>query len=137
MVDKYLSGAQIVCGVRNNRDSDRFLKRFTAQGYYFLMNLFGAKLIYNHADFRLLSKKAIERLCCYGTDDLFIRGLITRLGYPTEKVYYARLPRFAGESKYTLIKMLRLAVKGFSCGMMKPAASPQIGELFIGAELHA
>lgn len=137
MVDKYLNGAQVVCGVRNNRDSDSFLKRFTAQGYYALMNLFGARLVYNHADFRLLSKEAVNRLCCYGTEDLFIRGLITRLGFPIEKVFYARLPRLAGESKYTIMKMLQLAVKGFSCGRMKAAAEPQIGELYIGAKLHA
>lgn len=137
MVDKYLAGAPIVCGVRSNRDSDSFLKRVTAQGYYGLMNLFGAKLIYNHADFRLLSREAVERLCCYGTSDLFLRGLITRLGLPIEKVYYARLPRMAGESKYTVKKMLQLAVKGFTCGRQKPAAAPQIGELWIGQVLHA
>ena len=136
MVKKYLAGAQIVCGVRSNRDSDSFLKRFTAQGYYALMNLFGAKLIYNHADFRLLSREAVNKLCCFGTDDLFLRGLITRLGYTPEKVCYARLPRTAGESKYTVKKMLKLAAKGFSCGRQRPAAQPQIGDLCIGEVLH-
>lgn len=136
MVDKYNAGAAIVCGVRSSRDSDTFLKRTTAQGYYGLMNLFGAKLVYNHADFRLLSRQAVERLCCYGTEDLFLRGLITRLGLPIEKVYYTRLPRMAGESKYTVKKMLHLAARGFTCGKMKKAASPQIGELYIEKVLN-
>lgn len=137
MVEKYRAGAQVVCGVRNNRDSDSFLKRFTAQGYYGLMNLFGAKLIYNHADYRLLSREAVNKLCCFGTDDLFIRGLVTRLGYTPEKVYYARLPRTAGESKYTVKKMLKLAAMGFSCGRLRPAAEPKIGDLCISEVLHA
>ena len=136
MVEKYLAGAAIVCGVRSNRDSDRFLKRFTAQGYYALMNLFGAKLVYNHADFRLMSREAVEKLCGFGTEDLFLRGLITRLGLPVEKVYYARLPRTAGESKYTVKKMLQLALRGFGCGKLKAADTPQIGELYIEKVLH-
>lgn len=136
MVDKYLAGAPIVCGVRCDRTSDSFLKRTTAQGYYGLMNLLGAKLIYNHADFRLLSREAAQRLLCYGTDDLFLRGLITRLGLPIETVAYARLPRMAGESKYTVKKMLQLAMRGFGCGRLKPAATPQIGELYIETVLH-
>lgn len=131
MVDKYNAGAQVVCGVRNNRDSDSFLKRTTAQGYYALMNLFGAKLVYNHADFRLLSREALRRLCCFGTEDLFLRGLITRLGLPVEKVYYARMPRTAGESKYTVKKMLQLAMRGFGCGKLTPAKDVQIGKLYI------
>lgn len=136
MTDRRNAGADIVCGVRNNRESDSFLKRLTAQGYYALMNLFGAKIIYNHADFRLLSREAVRRLCCYGTEDLFLRGLITRLDLPTEKVYYARLPRTAGESKYTMRKMLHLAAKGFSCGRIQAAEMPQIGELYISEVLH-
>ena len=100
------------------------------------MNLFGAKLIYNHADFRLLSREAVNRLCCFGTEDLFLRGLITRLGLPTETVFYTRLPRTAGESKYTLRKMLHLAARGLSCGRQFAAETPQIGELFIGEVLH-
>ena len=136
MVDKYLGGAQIVCGVRDDRSSDSFLKRFTAHAYYWLMNVMGAKLVFNHADFRLLSKEAVQRLCCYGTKDLFLRGLITRLGLPLEKVYYTRLPRLAGESKYTVKKMLQLAAKGLSCGRLRPAGEPQIGQLCIGAVLH-
>ena len=136
MVEKYRGGAQIVCGVRSNRESDSTLKRITAQGYYRLMNLFGARLIYNHADYRLLSRDAVERLCRFGTEDLFLRGLITRLGYPTEQVYYVRSPRVAGETKYTVKKMLHLAVRGMQSGRLKPAETPRIGELYIGEILH-
>ncbi len=136
MIEKYLAGAQIVCGVRNNRESDGALKRVTAEGYYKLMNLFGAKLIYNHADYRLLSREAVERLLCFGTEDLFLRGLITRLGYTPEKVYYARSPRAAGETKYTVRKMLHLALRGMRSGRLKPADEPVIGELYIGEFLH-
>ena len=136
MVDKYLDGAQVVCGVRSNRESDSVLKRATAQGYYKLMNLFGAKLIYNHADYRLLSREAVERLCCFGTEDLFLRGLITRLGYTPEKVFYVRSPRVAGETKYTMRKMLHLARRGVQCGRQRPAEKSVIGELYIGEILH-
>lgn len=131
MVEKYNAGAQVVCGVRSSRETDTFLKRTTAQGYYKLMNIFGAKLIYNHADFRLLSREAVMRLCRYGTDDLFLRGLITKLGFQCETVSYSRRAREAGESKYSVSKMLRLALRGMQCGKMKPAAQPQIGELYI------
>jgi glycosyltransferase involved in cell wall biosynthesis len=136
MVDKYNAGCPIVCGVRRRRDSDTFLKRVTARGYYAVMNLCGAKIIYDHADFRLMSREAVERLCCYGTEDLFLRGLVTRLGLPIEKVRYDRFPRTAGESKYTLKKMLHLAMRGFSCGKMQPADCPQIGQLYIKQVLH-
>ncbi len=136
MIDKYRAGAQVVCGVRSNRESDSALKRITAQGYYRLMNLFGAKLIYNHADYRLLSREAVERLCRFGTEDLFLRGLITRLGYEPEKVYYVRSPRAAGETKYTVKKMLHLALRGMQSGRQKPADEPVIGDLYIGEILH-
>ena len=136
MTEKYNAGSPIVCGVRRRRSSDAFFKRVTARGYYILMNLFGAKLIYDHADFRLLSREAAERLLCFGTEDLFLRGLITRLDLPLEKVYYDRAPRNAGESKYTLRKMLHLALRGLSCGGMKRAETPQIGKLWIAEVLH-
>jgi glycosyltransferase involved in cell wall biosynthesis len=136
MIEKNLAGAQIVCGVRSNRESDSALKRVTAQGYYRLMNLFGAKLIYNHADYRLLSREAVLRLCRFGTEDLFLRGLITRLGFAPEKVYYVRSPRAAGETKYTVKKMLHLAMRGMRSGRQKPADAPVIGELYIGEILH-
>ncbi|MCM1148628.1 MAG: glycosyltransferase family 2 protein [Butyricicoccus sp.] len=136
MAEKFASGADIVCGVRSRRDTDGFLKRVTARGYYGLMNLFGAGLVYDHADFRLLSREALRRLCRYGTDDLFIRGLVTRLDLPLEKVYYDRSARVAGESKYSLGKMLRLAMRGFACGRMKPAPELRVGELYVAEVLH-
>ena len=136
MTEKYNAGCPIVCGVRRRRDTDTFFKRVTARGYYAVMNLFGAKLIYDHADFRLLSREAVERLLGFGTEDLFLRGLITRLNLPIEKVYYDRAPRNAGESKYTLRKMLHLARRGMTCGRMQRAESPQIGKLWIAEVLH-
>ena len=135
MVEKWNAGAPIVCGVRDKRDTDSFLKRFTARAFYTLVKLGGAKTIYDHADFRLMSSEAVTKLCCFGTEDLFLRGLITRLGLPTEIVTYDRRARLAGESKYTLKKMLHLARRGFESGHMKPAAQPQIGELYIEKKL--
>ena len=135
MVDAWRAGAEIVCGVRDRRDTDTFFKRFTARAFYALVRVGGAKTIYDHADFRLMSAAAVEKLCCFGTEDLFLRGLVTRLGLPLEIVKYDRRARLAGESKYTLKKMLHLARRGFESGRMKAAASPQIGELHIGEKL--
>jgi len=135
MAEKWNAGAEIVCGVRDRRDTDTFFKRFTARAFYMLARLGGAKVIFDHADFRLMSAAAIEKLCCFGTEDLFLRGLVTRLGLPLETVRYDRRARMAGESKYTLKKMLHLARRGFESGRMRPAAAPQIGELYIGREL--
>ena len=134
-VEKWNAGAPIVCGVRDKRDTDSFLKRFTARAFYTLVKLGGAKIIFDHADFRLMSSDAVRKLCCFGTEDLFLRGLITRLGLPTEIVYYDRRARMAGESKYTLKKMLHLARRGFESGRMKAASEPQIGELYIEKKL--
>ncbi len=125
MVEKRAAGAHIVCGVRASRETDTFLKRTTARGYYTLMRLFGAPLIYDHADFRLMGPEALDALALYHGDDLFLRGLITRLGFECETVSYDRSARFAGESKYTLKKMLKLAAKGAASGRMKPAAEPR------------
>lgn len=125
MVDKFRAGAHIVCGVRDRRDTDTFLKRFTARAYYALMNALGARLIFDHADFRLMDREALDRLSLYHGDDLFLRGLTTRLGLPWEVSIYDRSARTAGESKYTLRKMLKLAVSGFSCGKRKPADTPR------------
>jgi len=135
MVEKYYERVPIVCGVRKNRDSDSFFKRFTAHGFYFLMNLFGSKSIFDHADFRLMSAHAVKKLACFGTDDLYIRGLITRLGLPIEKIYYNRLPRTAGESKYSRRKMLAQAKRGFESKIMQPAATMLVGELYIAEEI--
>lgn len=135
MADKFNAGCPIVCGVRRSRESDTFLKRVTARGFYLLAKLGGAKVIYDHADFRLLSREAAERLLCFGTEDLFIRGLITRLGLPIERVYYDRSPRLAGESKYTLKKMLHLARRGFQSGRARSWPEKHIGELYIAEEI--
>ena len=131
MAEKWNAGADIVCGVRARRDTDTVFKRLTARGFYLLAQLGGAKVIYDHADFRLLSREATGRLLCFGTEDLFLRGLVTRLGLPWETVRYDRRARLAGESKYTLKKMLHLARRGFESGRAKAADTPQIGELFI------
>ena len=135
MVKKHGEGYPIVCGVRNSRETDQFLKRFTAQAYYRLMNLFGAKIIFDHADFRLMDKTALEKLSHYHGEDLFLRGLATRLGLPIAIVYYARTPRVAGESKYTLRKMMKLALKGFTCGRIKAMDTPRPPEDHIAENL--
>ena len=116
----FLNGANIVCGYRTDRSSDSFLKRFTAEAYYTLMRLLGSDLIYNHADYRLLDKSAMEALGRFHEDDLFLRGLVKRLGGEIAVVGYERRAREAGESKYTLKKMLKLAAKGFTCGRLRP-----------------
>lgn len=125
MLARHENGAHIVCGVRGSRKTDSIPKRVTARGYYALMKLFGSPLIYDHADFRLMDPEALDALSFYHGDDLFLRGLITRLGFRCEKVIYDRAARFAGESKYTLRKMLRLAARGAVSGRMKPAESPR------------
>ena len=125
MAEKRREGAHIVCGVRASRQTDTFMKRFTARTYYRLMRFFGSDLIYDHADFRLMDPEALDRLALYHGDDLFLRGLITRLGLPCETVSYDRAERFAGESKYTLKKMLKLALKGAESGRMKPMSVPR------------
>ena len=102
MIDKYNNGIDIVYGVRNNRTSDSFFKRFTAQTFYKFMNHMGVKTIYNHADYRLLSKRAMEELSKYKEKNLFLRGIIPLIGYNTDTVYYARNKRLMGVSKYPL-----------------------------------
>lgn len=135
MVKKCEEGYPVVCGVRNSRDTDQFLKRFTARTYYRLMNLFGAKIIFDHADYRLMDKLALEKLSHYHGDDLFLRGLATRLGLPIATVTYDRSARVAGESKYTLGKMMKLAMKGFTCGRVRPQDTPRPPEDFIAERL--
>lgn len=135
MVRCWQDGTDVVCGVRSKRDTDTFLKRSTAHGFYTAMQLCGAKIIYDHADFRLLSRAATEKLLCFGTEDLFLRGLVTRLGYEPKVVYYERRARSAGESKYSLKKMLHLARRGFESGRQKMKDTPQIGELYIEREI--
>ena len=120
MVQKYHEGYDIVYGVRNERKTDTWFKRTTALGFYKLMNVMGAKTVYNHADYRLMSKRALEYLLLFKERNLFIRGLVPLVGYKTDCVYYNRAERFAGESKYPLSKMLNFAVDGITSFSVKP-----------------
>lgn len=120
MVKKYYDGCDVVYGVRNERKTDTFFKRSTALAFYKLMHVMGAKTVYNHADFRLLSKRALKFLLQFKERNLFIRGLIPLLGYKTDKVFYNRAERFAGESKYPLSKMLNFAIDGITSFSVKP-----------------
>lgn len=114
MVEQANQGSELVFGVRRKREKDTFFKRFTAEGYYKLLALFGVDVVFNHADYRLMSRKAIEALREYREVNLFLRGLVTQIGFTTSKVYYDREERFAGESKYPLSKMLALAWQGIT-----------------------
>lgn len=120
MVDKYLKGADVVYGVRNRRATDTFFKRVTAEGFYKLMNAMGANTVFNHADYRLLSKRALLGLAEYEEVNLFLRGIVPMIGYQSEVVFYERGERFAGESKYPLGKMLAFAVEGITSLSTKP-----------------
>ena len=120
MVDAYLKGADIVYGVRNDRSSDSAFKRITAQGFYKVMSAMGVKSVYNHADFRLMSHRAVSALENYKERNLFLRGIVPLIGYKTECVYYERAKRVAGESKYPLKKMLKFAFDGITSFSIKP-----------------
>ena len=120
MIDQYHSGKDIVYGVRSDRHTDSFFKRFTAQSFYKIMGLMGVKSVYNHADFRLMSKRSLEQLSQYKESNLFLRGMIPLLGYETACVYYERKERVAGKSKYPLKKMLSLAINGITSFSIKP-----------------
>ena len=120
MIDKFHAGNDIVYGVRSDRSSDSFFKRFTAQGFYKVMAMMGVKTVYNHADFRLMSKRALEQFSKYKETNLFLRGMMPLIGYQTDCVYYERKERVAGESKYPLKKMLALAFNGISSFSVKP-----------------
>lgn len=120
MVDAYYAGNDIVYGVRNDRSSDTFFKRATAQGFYRFMEIMGVKTIYNHADFRLMSKRAMEHFSKFKESNLFLRGMMPLIGYNTTSVYYSRKERVAGESKYPLKKMLALAFNGITSFSVKP-----------------
>ena len=120
MVDRYHEGCDVVYGVRRERKTDTWFKRTTALGFYKLMNVMGTKTVYNHADYRLMSKRALEHLLQFKERNLFIRGLVPLVGYKTAEVYYDRAERFAGESKYPLSKMLNFAIDGITSFSVKP-----------------
>jgi glycosyltransferase involved in cell wall biosynthesis len=112
MVQLHRDGAQIVFGIRSKRNSDTWFKRWSAEGYYKLLAWFGVDIVYNHADYRLMGRSALDALKQYGEVNVFLRGLVPTLGFRTANVYYERVERFAGESKYPLRKMLKLAWDG-------------------------
>lgn len=131
MIDKYNAGCDVVYGVRNNRKTDGFFKRTTANAFYKLMKWLGAKTVDNHADFRLLSTRAVKALLQYEERNLFLRGIVTRLGYKTDCVYYARKKRMAGKTKYPFRKMLSFAVEGITSFSVKPLKMIMALGLFI------
>lgn len=120
MVEKYYEGNQVVYGVRSARDTDTFFKRFTAEGFYKFMKVMGADVVYNHADFRLMSKRVLQELENYREVNLFLRGVVKLIGFQSCNVYYERAERFAGESKYPLKKMLAFAINGITSFSTKP-----------------
>lgn len=120
MVEEYYAGCDIVYGVRSSRKKDTFFKRFTAEGFYRLINWMGAETVFNHADYRLMSKRALEGLAEFKEVNLFLRGIVPMIGYRTATVEYERGERFAGESKYPLKKMLAFAMEGITSLSTKP-----------------
>ena len=120
MVDYFNKGIDIVYGVRRERRTDSFFKKTTAQLFYRLMSNLGGEIVYNHADFRLMSRRAVEALMSYPERNLFLRGMVCSMGYPSAVVYYDREKRFAGESKYPFSKMLSFAVDGITSFSVRP-----------------
>jgi glycosyltransferase involved in cell wall biosynthesis len=120
MVEEYLSGSEVVYGVRNDRKTDTFFKRATAEGFYKFLNFMGAEVVFNHADYRLISSKVLKELANFKEVNLFLRGMIPLVGFKCSSVYYERKERFAGESHYPLSKMLALAIDGVTSLSIKP-----------------
>ena len=120
MVDYFNKGIDIVYGVRRERRTDSFFKKTTAQLFYRLMSNLGGEIVYNHADFRLMSRRAVEALMSYPERNLFLRGMVCSMGYPSAMVYYDKEKRFAGESKYPFSKMLSFAVDGITSFSVRP-----------------
>ena len=120
MVDEYKNGAEIVYGVRSSRESDTFLKRFTAELYYKVLNWLECGTVFNHSDYRLLSKRAVQTLMEYGERDMFIRGILPMVGFKSVTVEYERRERNAGKTKYTVGSLIRLATMGITSLSLKP-----------------
>lgn len=120
MVKKYLDGAEVVYGVRSRRDTDTFFKRFTAEGFYHVMNALGADIVFNHADYRLISTRVLESFADYKEVNIFLRGMVPLVGFAHDVVTYERHERLAGESHYPLSKMLALAFDGITSLSNKP-----------------
>lgn len=122
-MDKFQNeGCDIVYGVRSSRETDTFFKKTTAQGFYKVMKALGVETVYNHADYRLMSKRAVDALAQYDEVNLFLRGIVPDIGFKTDCVYYERHERFAGESKYPLKKMISFAIQGITSFSVKPLA---------------
>lgn len=120
MVKNFKNGYDVVYGVRNKRNTDTFFKRTTAVAFYKLMNLMGVKIVFNHADFRLMSKRALDVLADFPERNMFLRGMVPLVGFKSTSVYYDRAERFAGESKYPLKKMLSFAFDGITSFSISP-----------------
>ena len=120
MVDAYHEGYEVVYGVRSKREKDTFFKRFTAEGFYKVMKALGVDIVFNHADYRLMSRRALDSLAEYGETNLFLRGIVPDIGFRSDVVYYDRSERAAGESKYPLKKMIAFAVDGITSFSVKP-----------------
>ena len=120
MVDDFDGGCDIVYGVRSSRETDTFFKKFTAEGFYKLLSAMGVEIVFNHADYRLMSKRALDALAEFDEVNLFLRGIVPQIGFKTAKVTYSRAKRFAGESKYPLKKMLALAFDGITSFSVRP-----------------
>lgn len=120
MIDKFHEGCDVVYGVRSSRKKDTFFKKTTAEGFYKVMKWMGVDIVFNHADYRLMSKRVLDQLKDYKEVHLFLRGMVPLIGYPSANVYYERKERFAGESKYPLKKMLAFAFDGISSFSVKP-----------------
>ena len=133
MIDAYHEGCDVVYGVRSSRKTDSFFKRFTAESFYKLMKAMGVDIVFNHADYRLMSRRAVEGLSQFKEVNLFLRGIVPQIGYPWTTVEYERAKRFAGESKYPLKKMLSFAFDGITSFSVKPLRLI----LFLGAVIFA
>ena len=120
MVDAYWEGCEVVYGVRSKRDTDTFFKRFTAEGFYKLMNWMGAQVVFNHADYRLMSSRVLNEFANFREVNIFLRGMVPLVGFKSTSVYYERAERIAGESHYPLKKMLALAFDGITSLSVKP-----------------
>ena len=119
-LEKFAQGCDVVYGVREDRQTDTAFKRTTAQGYYTFLEKLGVEIVYNHADCRLLSRRALEELSRYKETNLFLRGMVPHMGFKQDVVYFKRAERFAGQSKYSLSKMLTLAWQGVTSFSVKP-----------------
>ena len=131
MVDAYLDGCEVVYGVRSKRDTDTFFKRFTAEGFYKILNWMGVEVVFNHADYRLLSSRVLQEFANFKEVNIFLRGMVPLVGFKSTSVYYERHERIAGESHYPLKKMLALAFDGITSRSVKPIRMITIAGILI------